>query len=289
MRMQKLEINLTGFDKTLTLGASLPPTVLALDLDVYELIPEWTNYIITKSSEQVTVTQVGDVSHTVNVVSCLVDHGFLLQKHRLVVLITTPLRSLIIGPKQNFWIQLECHGKKEASAHLVPNYNLCLFHQPSEVEPLIFTKEPNYEPAQILALRSSNIDDNGIDIVFKKTYNIHGVGTLCLKLPFSGLADMHNRPWTIMLRSSAARKGVIINTDWEKGIVYIVNLTPNELDLGDRFLQILLPDPYCFEARLNMREVGKGCDYIYRDNTKKEKTYENFSKLNGSLLISASI
>ena len=91
----------------------------------------------------------------------------------------------------------------------------------------------------------SNKGDNGIDISFRDDYTIQPMGTLEIKLPcYPAAFDHSDMPSLFVLRSRFAK---YCKCFVSIPFLYIVNNSPNVIELGNRFVQMVLPDCQNFD------------------------------------------
>jgi len=92
---------------------------------------------------------------------------------------------------------------------------------------------------QILKYVLSNVNDCGIDLQFTQEFSVQPKGTLVIKLPFvNGHYDHSDKPYFFVLRSRFANRCVLY---LDHPCLYIVNNSNEEVELGSRFVQLVLP------------------------------------------------
>lgn len=141
----------------------------------------------------------------------------------------------------------------------IPNYRLNFFfqdHYHDENTVFGYTK--------IKKLSTSSPGANGIDITFARDFLIYPKGIVTLLLPLCGERSIRHYPHLFIMRSKYARQGIAIakifyDDDYNLSII-ISNESTIPVDLGHKFIQMVLPAPLCSNITLDMLERIAGVD-----------------------------
>jgi len=117
--------------------------------------------------------------------------------------------------------------------------------------PLFYIDEEDAESGipYIIGFSASTKGANGLDVCMSKSYILMPLEILdvpCKFFFYNSTLDYQN---LFLMRSKFARKGLFCSFDTELKILRIVNPTENIVDVGNKFFQMVLPSPLCFELR----------------------------------------
>lgn len=111
---------------------------------------------------------------------------------------------------------------------------------------------------------------NGIDIIFDDKYILKARSNTFIKLPFS---ENYHKYGRIIMRSRFSMKKITVHKSMNYG-VYIYNGNDLDIDVGNRFLQILLEDPYPFHLKnSDIQKLFKNCNYTIKTDNRKQKSF----------------
>lgn len=156
-------------------------------------------------------------------------------------------------------------------SHIYPNYNLGVFFQ---------YKESRFYGYDVLKnLHVGSFGANGIDLVFEGDYEIQGKGTLTLKLPFNEKTPLSLKNSIIIIpRSKFTRLGLgVVQYGCFYNPLTLVNNSIHPIFLGKRFIQMIIPSPFCFELNSEMlNTILPGApNSIQHSLNRKQKPQEN--------------
>jgi hypothetical protein len=156
------------------------------------------------------------------------------------------------GPIHLYGVLLRFEVFWNVTTFPAPNYDLTMFtqlapHESQGVERIVkFT---------VGSPGANGIDLTLKDIFFGSKFIIEPKGILHVTLPFNDNRALHSFPNLIMLRSSVSRKGITLKISLDeraRPLCTLMNNSPVKVKLGDRFLQLVLPRPYCFDITMDL-------------------------------------
>ena len=114
--------------------------------------------------------------------------------------------------------------------------------------PLFYIDEEDIvaELPLISGFRKSTTGANGLDVVMNNEYSINPLEIIDIPCKFyfnTSTLDYQN---LFIMRSRFAKMGVFCNMDHECKILRVINQSNETINLGNIFLQLLLPTPLCF-------------------------------------------
>jgi hypothetical protein len=121
---------------------------------------------------------------------------------------------------------------------------------------------------KIKSLQISTKHANGIDIIFDKSYKIKPKETIKLNLQFKPNENLANYSKLYVMRSRFSRMGLCVSLISDNNI-FLLNMSNKEILVGNKFIQIVLPNKYAFQLNENTLEEifgQKNIEFIYLSN-----------------------
>ena len=103
---------------------------------------------------------------------------------------------------------------------------------------------------KIKSLQISTKHANGIDIIFVKSYKIKPKETIKLNLQFKPDENLANYSKLYLMRSRFSRMGLRVSLISDNN-VFLLNMSNKEISIGNKFIQIILPNKYAFQLNEN--------------------------------------
>lgn len=144
-------------------------------------------------------------------------------------------------------------------------------------ETLFFQTENSGPIDGISSLKIQSKEANGIDVEFEKCYSIKPKSNLIINLPFEPSQLLAECKHLFVPRSRFARIGLQV-VSFEKNQLVLFNSSSTEIDLGDRFFQIVLPTPlaFCLSEHLLEDLFGnfKKIKFFHKKKKRKPKNFK---------------